>query len=154
MRVLFLTHRLPFPLNRGDRIRAFHLIETLARDADIDLISLVHDRAEQQASGELHGLVSSVRTALVARMTNHFRAALALAGPVPLTHVLLHSPDVERLIVENLNHTAPDVVLVYGSGMARYAREDLLLRLPFVLDMVDVDSVKWELMSRTTAWPM
>ena len=37
----------------------------------------------------------------------------------------------------------PDLVVAYCSGMARFALEPPLVDLPFVLDMVDVDSVKW-----------
>jgi glycosyltransferase involved in cell wall biosynthesis len=37
----------------------------------------------------------------------------------------------------------PDVVVAYCSGMARFALEPPLDGLPFVLDMVDVDSAKW-----------
>ena len=46
MRVLYLTHRLPFAPNRGDRIRSFHLLEGLRAAADVSLVSLVHDAAE------------------------------------------------------------------------------------------------------------
>lgn len=28
MRVLFLAHRLPFPPNKGDKIRSFHILNT------------------------------------------------------------------------------------------------------------------------------
>ena len=42
MRVLYLTHRLPFAPNRGDRIRSFHLLEGLRAAADVSLVSLVH----------------------------------------------------------------------------------------------------------------
>ena len=40
MRILFLTHRLPYAANRGDRIRALYLLKFLARHHTIDLVSL------------------------------------------------------------------------------------------------------------------
>ncbi len=46
MRVLFLTHRLPYAPNRGDRIRAYHLLREMSRWADVSLFSLVHDDEE------------------------------------------------------------------------------------------------------------
>ena len=45
MRILFLTHRLPYAPNRGDRVRAYHLLRVLSQRATIDLVSLVHDVA-------------------------------------------------------------------------------------------------------------
>ncbi len=46
MRILFLTHRLPYAPNRGDRIRAFYLLREMSRFADVSLFSLVHDDEE------------------------------------------------------------------------------------------------------------
>src|SRR5207247_9362003 len=43
VRVLFLTHRLPYAPNRGDRIRAYHILRMLASRAEVELVSLVHD---------------------------------------------------------------------------------------------------------------
>ncbi|MGH9387886.1 MAG: TIGR03087 family PEP-CTERM/XrtA system glycosyltransferase [Vicinamibacterales bacterium] len=154
MRVLLLTHRLPYPLNRGDRIRAHHLIRSISRSASLDLVSLVHDHAEEQTAIELREITSSVATAMVPRAQNLVRAAFALPGPAPLTHVLLHSPAIFPLLAKALRVRRPDVVLAYGSGMARYACQQPLSAVPFVLDMVDVDSVKWEMLGRTAAWPM
>src|SRR5690606_6739564 len=51
------------------------------------------------------------------------------------------------------NHT-PDVVLAYCSGMARLALTPPLRGLPFVLDMVDVDSAKWRALAGTTSPPL
>lgn len=154
MRVLFLTHRLPYPPNRGDRIRAYHLIRTISQGESLDLLSLAHDRAEQQVPVELREMASSIETALVPRTPNLIRAALALPGPAPLTHILLNSPAVGPLIEKILKSRPPDVVLAHGSGMARYACQTPLAAIPFVLDMVDVDSVKWEMLGRTAGWPM
>ena len=46
MRVLFLTHRLPYAPNRGDRIRAYHIIRTLAKQTSLEVVSLAHDEHE------------------------------------------------------------------------------------------------------------
>ena len=43
MKILFLTHRLPFAPNRGDRIRAYYLLQAMSRFAEVSLFSLTHD---------------------------------------------------------------------------------------------------------------
>ena len=58
MRILFLTHRLPYAPNRGDRIRAYHIARQLARRADVDLLSLTHDDEEESHVAELCGMVA------------------------------------------------------------------------------------------------
>ena len=143
MRVLVLTHRLPFAPNRGDRIRAYHLLRHVAAFAEVDLVSLVHDAEEASQAGALEALGIRTRLARVGRAGNYLRGALALPGPAPLTHCLLDSPAVAPAIGELAGDRPPDVVLAYCSGMARFALAPPLDAVPLVLDMVDVDSAKW-----------
>jgi hypothetical protein len=98
MNVLLLTHRLPFAPNRGDRIRAYYLLEALARHADVDLVSLVHDRDEASQVERLQDRVRSVTTARVVRTRSWLRAAAALGTGQPLTHALLDAPGFDRAL--------------------------------------------------------
>lgn len=148
MRVLFLTHRLPYAPNRGDRIRAFFLLETLARIAAVDVVSLVHDDDEAGRVNELKN-AASVRVARVHRARTLARNPTALFSSRPLTHVLLDSPDLGPLLHETVAAHPPHVVLAYCSGMARLVFDTPLDRIPFVLDMVDVDSAKWQALGRS-----
>lgn len=152
MRVLVLTHRLPYAPNRGDRIRAHHLIRHLARHATVELLSLVHDREEAAHASEMSYL-AAVTVAAVPVMRNRGRAILALGGTIPLTHVLLDSPRMATAIDEIAATRRPDVVLAYCSGMAQYLFHPALRDIPAVLDMVDVDSRKWADLERTTRAP-
>jgi hypothetical protein len=42
-RFLFLVHRVPYPPNRGDRIRSFRILEFLARHGEVDLAYLTDE---------------------------------------------------------------------------------------------------------------
>ena len=46
MKVLFLTHRLPYAPNRGDRNRAYHLLNAMSQFAEVSLCSLINDDEE------------------------------------------------------------------------------------------------------------
>ena len=153
MRILFLTHRLPYSPNRGDRIRAYHILRKLKEVAAVDVVSMVHDDEEAEQAGSMEGCADSVTIARVPRLRNLGRGAIALAGASPLTHVLLDSPGFRNAITRVIATRPPDVVLAYCSGMARFALEPMLSPFPFVLDMVDVDSAKWSALSRSTPWP-
>jgi polysaccharide biosynthesis protein PslH len=143
MRVLFLTHRLPYAPNRGDRIRAYHMLRVLAQRHEVDLVSLVHDAQEEAAAAGLGGLANSVAVARVSPLRNLARAPFALLGDVPLTHVLLDASGLRAHVTRLVQERPPDVVLAYCSGMARFALEPPLNEFPLVLDLVDVDSRKW-----------
>jgi sugar transferase (PEP-CTERM/EpsH1 system associated) len=143
MRVVFLTHRLPYAPNRGDRIRAHHLLRAVAARADVTLVSLVHDRDEEARAAEMRSFVSDVITVRVTPVRSAGRAMAALMTKRPLTHALLGAPSMTAELDRIMATRRPDVILSYCSGMARYALEAPLASVPFVLDMVDHDSRKW-----------
>jgi sugar transferase (PEP-CTERM/EpsH1 system associated) len=153
VRILFLTHRLPYAPNRGDRIRAYHIMRVLARDHDFEVVSLVHDEEESQRADDVRAIASRLDCAKVPKYRNHARAALALPTATPLTHVLLSSPDLPPILRRAANRK-PDVVLAYCTGMAQYALQEPLRRIPFVLDMVDVDSEKWNQLAEDAPLPL
>jgi sugar transferase (PEP-CTERM/EpsH1 system associated) len=153
MRILFLTHRLPYAANRGDRIRALHLLKFLARHATVDLVSLVADDEEAAHAGDLRDVAASVRVARIGRARGYARALAALPTRKTLTHALLDSAELSSRIHEAVDAHRPDVVLAYCSGMARLALEPPLADIPFVLDMVDVDSEKWKMLGTTARRP-
>lgn len=153
MRVLFLTHRLPYAPNRGDRIRSYHMLHALAARADVDLVSFVHDEDEASHAGDLRDVASSVTVARVSWIRSAIRGVGALGGSTPLTHAMLDARGFQATLEKRVAARPPDVVLSYCSGMARFAMEPPLSSFPLVLDMVDVDSAKWVALARQTRGP-
>jgi sugar transferase (PEP-CTERM/EpsH1 system associated) len=151
--VLFLSHRLPYAPNRGDRVRAFHVLRELSRWADVDVVALAHDAEEASHASELSGTVRSVVTARVPKALNLLLAGLALPSSRPTTHSLLRSGAFDRAIDELGATRKPDVVLAYCTGIAPSAFRPSLQGAPVILDMVDVDSQKWATMAATAAAP-
>ena len=153
MNILVLTHRLPFAPNRGDRIRAYHIVKLLAARGNVHVVSLVHDREEEAQAETLRRMGVAVTTAFVPRLRNYGLGALKMAGATPLTHLLLDSPAMRPALDRALDGWRPDAVLAYCSGVAPYSLEPPLSGIPFVLDMVDVDSAKWESFSTAARFP-
>lgn len=153
MRILFLTHRLPYAANRGDRIRALHLLKFLAEHATVDLVSLVEDDEEAAHAADLRPLTASVRVARTSRFRGYARALAALPTKRTVTHALLDSADLDAAIRDAVAAHQPDVVLAFCSGMARVALAPPLGGVPLILDMVDVDSEKWKSLGATAARP-
>jgi len=153
VRILYLTHRLPYAPNRGDRIRAYHMLRHLAARHAVDLVSFVHDDDEQLQASALADVASSTTAIRLRRRDMLTRAAAALASGRTLTHAMLDSPVIRGLLAEIVSANRPDIVLAYCSGMARFAMEPPLGRIPFVVDLVDVDSEKWADLGRAGIGP-
>jgi sugar transferase (PEP-CTERM/EpsH1 system associated) len=154
LQVLFLTQRLPYAPNRGDRLRAYHELRILRESADVHVVALTHSLEEESHAGGMAGLAASVSTARVAPLRNYLRGAARLGTDVPLTFSLLDSPHIRPRIAEAVARHAPDVVLGYCSSMARFAFVPALASLPLVIDMVDADSAKWQSMVETRRGPL
>ena len=154
MRVLVLTHRLPYAPNRGDRLRAYHTLNGLTTRADVELVSLVHDADEAAHVDDVRAVVPHVTALAVPKARNYAGAAARIFSQTPLTHCLLDSPDLVRTLDEIVGRRPPDVVLAYCSGMARFALAPPLDRIPLVLDFVDIDSRKWRDLADTSAPPL
>ena len=152
MNVLFLTHRLPYAPNRGDRIRGYFLLKEMSRFAKVSLFSLVHDNDEASHLSAMP-FASRVEAAKVRRVANLARGVTTLASSRPLTHTLLNGAGAKAAISRLVAERPPDVVVALCSGMARFALEAPLRGRPFVLDMIDVDSEKWRQMAQGSTGP-
>jgi sugar transferase (PEP-CTERM/EpsH1 system associated) len=154
LRVLFLTHRLPYAPNRGDRIRAYYMLRALAAETDVALASLVHDAAEAGEANRLAQLTTETIVAAVPSIRNRIRALALLASSQPLTSSLLYSPAMQPALNRLVDANPPDVVLAYCSSMARVALEPPLDRFPLIIDMVDADSAKWQMLAAEAKPPL
>jgi sugar transferase (PEP-CTERM/EpsH1 system associated) len=154
MRVLVLTHRLPYAPNRGDRLRAYHMLQGLKDRAEVELVSFVHDADEASHVPDVERFVTRVKAVRVPTLRNYVRSAATLLGDTPLTHGLLDAPEMQDVLNETCARQRPDVVFAYCSGMARFALAPPLDSIPLVLDFVDVDSRKWSDMAAASRPPL
>ena len=143
-RLLFLAHRLPYPPDKGDRIRSWHILEHLARNWEIELGCLSDDAADQDhlpAMRRICGVVECVPVRLgLAAATR----ALARARPgLPLTLGWFYASRLRDWVWAGLAAGRYDAVFVYSSAMAQYVMGGPGKVPRSILDLVDVDSEKW-----------
>ena len=88
------------------------------------------------------------------KLRNLITGVAMLPSSRPLTHLLLHAPDARSALERLVRRWRPDAVLAFCSGMAPLAMMPPLQDIPFVLDMVDADSGKWQDYARTSRGPL
>lgn len=145
--ILYLCHRVPYPPDKGDKIRAYNQLRALAERHDIHLLTLADGPVPDLAG--LRELCSAVEVFPVSRAAALLRCAAALPGKRPLTFAFFTSRALARRVTELCGPGGQkrfDVVVAYSSSTAPYA--ELAAGVPRVLDMVDVDSAKWEQYAR------
>ncbi len=147
--LLFLCQRIPYPPNKGEKIRAFQILNHLARRYRIHLGCLVDDPADFQHVPVVRELCAETHFAALDRGAARRRCLAGLATGRPLSLAYFHDPGLARWTGSLLARRAPSVVFVYSSAMAQYLPDGLGGRAGGVpqgrtiMDFVDVDSDKW-----------
>lgn len=188
-----LTHRVPGPPDRGDRIRAHHLLRALAGRCDVTLACLADEPVADAVRDELAGLTREILIAPVRPVHRRAQAARALFTGHAITPAAMLDPALVRQLVERHQRQPFDTVLTYCTGMIGYAqalydaesgtgmtmdqqppprgggsptpRSNPRLAVGakggragrsfrHVLDLVDVDSLKWSGFAESTRGPM
>ena len=150
LRILYLCHRLPYPPDKGERIRAFHQIQGLARRHQIHLLTLAD--GDLPDISPLEALCERVEVFPLNRSAAYARAALGALRPRPLSLSFFESKELSARLRELVRCERFDVAVVFCSAMAPYA--ELFPDVPAVLDMVDVDSAKWAQYARFAPLPL
>jgi len=137
-RLLFLCHRYPSPPDKGDRIRSHHELRFLAARRPV-MLACPWDEPPSD------GLPQLAERALVplGRRRAMARAGLALLTARPLSVAYFHLPRLQRAVDRMLARAG--MALCFSSAMAAYLQGR---GLPYVLDMVDLDSEKWRQYAR------
>ena len=150
--LLFLSHRVPYPPDKGEKIRAWHILRHLAQTYRIHLGCLVDDVRDRQHLAHLAEICATVRGFAVNPAGRLLRALAHLRPGEPLTAGAFFHPGL-RLWVRDVEAVGRiDAVFVYSSAMAPYAAG---LGAPVrILDMVDVDSEKWRSYADHRRWPL
>lgn len=151
MRILYLCHRIPYPPNKGEKIRAFHQLRALAEVHEVDLFTLADDPADLAEAGALGGYCRELRIVPLDRRWARLRALPYLATPhTPLTVPYFAQAELAGAVREALERRSYDRVFVYSSAMAQYVRPG---GPPAVMDFVDIDSDKWRQYATFASFP-
>ncbi len=151
-----LTHRVPYPPDRGDRIRAYHLLKAMATRFDVTLVAIADEPVAPSSLNKLESLCDSVLLAQARPMRRRASAARALLTGQAITPAAMHDPALAKQLIQ-LHRLKPfDTVLTYCTGMIGYTQQLLSESNPprHVLDLVDVDSLKWAGFAQQSRGPM
>lgn len=150
--LLFLTHRIPFPPNKGDKIRSYHLLKQLAKIYRVHLATFVDDPNDWQYVPDVKNLCEQTYFARLNPNIARLRSARALLGSRPLSIDYYRNADLQAWVETLLRTESVKRIVVFSSTMAQFVPDDPgLLR---IIDFVDVDSDKWSQYAQKKMWPM
>jgi sugar transferase (PEP-CTERM/EpsH1 system associated) len=143
MRILCLTSRLPYPPNRGDRLRAFHFIEHLSQEHELSLVSFIADETERDYLPSLRVYCRDVRVLPMSSRRSAISTALNIWRREPLQTLYYRLEAMRRVVDDMIATTGFDAAYVHLFRMAPYvANHSQLYR---IVDLTDVISKEIDL---------
>ena len=149
--ILFLVHRIPFPPNKGDKIRSYHLLRHLAARYRVHLGTFIDNPADAAHVRTLDQWCASRCVVTLHPHSARLRSVAALLNGEPLTLRYYRSAQLLRWVETTIAENNIRKAVVFSAAMAQYVEARSEMRV--VLDLVDVDSAKWTQYADRHAWP-
>ena len=151
-RLLFVCHRVPYPPDKGERLRAYNELKALAPHFRIVLASLAHSSADFAACEHLDNLCEKVIVDRAGGKLGLLRGAISLLGGGSVTEGFFRSRRLQKSIRREVQREPFDLALGYSSSTLGFLQD--LQGCPRVIDLVDVDSAKWSEYAHASSWPV
>ena len=136
--ILFLAHRVPFPPDRGDRIRSFHLLRHLSRRARVHLVAFADPGESVEVAPTYRALLGEC--VVVPRTKSRVRAAAeALASGRPVSLAAFDDARVRDAVSDIVARHRIAWTYAFSGQMAPYLPDGV----PAVMAFVDADSAKF-----------
>lgn len=139
--ILFISHRMPFPPDRGDKIRSHHVLKRLAAIAPVHVATFADDERDLAEEVELAAIARSY--SLVRRIKPLVLAGLqSLAQGSPVSLPAFANVELAKYVEDVLRNRPITTIYVFSGQMGQYIPSWFEGRM--VYDFVDVDSAKFE----------
>ncbi|HCY86275.1 MAG TPA: TIGR03087 family PEP-CTERM/XrtA system glycosyltransferase [Desulfobacteraceae bacterium] len=162
--ILFLAHRIPYPPNKGDKIRTFNQVRFFSQFFDIDLVALVDAPDDMERLAEyrekLETCCRSVHLFRLETRTAKLRGIWSIARGGSISQGYFFLKAAAGRVCDLMTEEAYKAVFCFSSPTAEYVLRCIDKMPPgkarprLIMDFCDVDSEKWRQYAETCAFPM
>jgi sugar transferase (PEP-CTERM/EpsH1 system associated) len=151
--LLFLAHRIPYPPNKGDKIRSWNFLRHLARNRRVHLGCFIDDPADHAHVQVLRDICGECCFVDLQPRRSRLLSARGLLTGAPLTLPYYASGELSAWVHGVVDRFRPQQFFFFSSAMAQF---DVPTAYPArrVIDIVDVDSQKWTEYAGRQRWPL
>lgn len=150
MKILFLSQRVPYPPNRGDKITTWRLVERMKRTHEVTCVAFAHDEKDIEAAAQLEKLGVPTRCFRYDDRRAKLRSIPLLLGQTPLTLGVYGSRELQATVDELMPQM--DLAYAYSSSMGAFLEPHSTK--PRVMHFGELDSDKWRQYGQSTSFPM
>ena len=150
--VLYLVHRLPYPPNKGDKVRSHHLLKHLARQHRVFLGTFIDDPEDEAHVGALRSWCADLHVARIRPLLARLCSLRGLWHGEPMTLAYYRNAGLQAWVDTTCREQDIGAAVIFSSAMMQYVRG--YPQLLTLVDFVDVDSAKWSGYAEMRSAPM
>ena len=151
--LLYLVHRMPYPPNKGDKVRSYHLLRHLLQRHRVFLGTFIDDPDDEQHLPTLSALCPDLHVERIVPRTAKIKSLSGLITGEALTLAYYRNQGMQDWVQKIASQHPLQTSVVFSSAMAQYA-QPLTPGVPMLVDFVDVDSAKWTQYAPAHRWPL
>jgi polysaccharide biosynthesis protein PslH len=151
MKLLVITSRIPWPLEKGDKLRMYHQLRLLAQEHEIILCALNDGKQHPDADAELRKFCKHIHYIHYSKPTLALNLVRTLFSKLPFQVGYFWHRKAQKLVDSFIAFYKPDLIYCQLIRTSEYARKHK--RVPKVLDYMDVFSKGTERrMEKVASW--
>ncbi|MBD9357772.1 TIGR03087 family PEP-CTERM/XrtA system glycosyltransferase [Methylomonas albis] len=150
-KLLYLVHRIPYPPNKGDKIRSFHFLQALSAEYQIFLGTFVDDPDDREFVDALKTFCQDACCIDLNPRLGKIMSLLGLLSGEALSLPYYRNQQLQEWVDKTIREQSIERVMIFSSPMAQYV--DKYTNLHRLADFVDVDSDKWRQYALSKHWP-
>ena len=158
MKILYLVHRIPYPPNKGEKIRAFHQVKYLAKHHKVDLVCLLDNKSDLSHIAPLGDICNRIYAHQITPLLSKLKGLYTQIVGSSVSVGYFHRRRVQNKIDQWMAQTEYDLIFCYSSTMAEYYFRSNFYnkesRPRLLIDFVDVDSDKWRQYAEKSSFPI
>ena len=139
--LLFLAHRIPYPPNKGDKIRSYHLLKYLTNAYTVHLGAFIDDPNDWKYPDKLDAICAETFYLGLNPFRSKIKSLQGLLTDEALSLPYYKNQAMQDWVNKTINSYSIKKVLIFSSVMAQYINETHDVEM--IVDFVDVDSDKW-----------
>ena len=153
--LLYLVHRLPFPPNKGDKVRSYHLLKHLTAQHRVFLATFVDDPDDEVHVDRVRDMCPDLYVGRIHPALAKLRSLGSLLTHQALSLRYYKDAQLQAWVSQTLAANQIDAVVVFSAVMAQYIEfQPGVVNPPLLVDFVDVDSAKWTQYAANHRWPL
>lgn len=138
MKVLVITSRVPFPLEKGDKLRIFNQIKHLNKEHEVIVCAIDTDNSTDASIREVEKHCSQLHILRIPKWKIAFQLMFGFFSKLPFQVSYFYSKDCQKQLNEIITVSQPDFVYSHLIRTSEYVKN---LSTPKLLDYMDAFSV-------------